>query len=551
MTFPAFYCIIEPSVNGGAPQMGPRRTVRVWRSIRMRQMNGETPGDGRSANLWAFGFCLLAAAAVLMICSTNSFLYPLNPWGDVNCFITVARGWMNGLAPYRDLVEQKGPLLYFIHVIGLLLSPRNYHGFFVLEVVFLACSAWLGWRILRLYAPKACVGWVAPVLALICASRSFEYGDLAEEWCMPLILASVYAALNRWRTGREISLKGYALHGFLAGCVLWIKFNQLGAHFVFMAVLAVEAVAADRSPIRALKMCGAFLLGMLAASLPWLIWFAAAGALRDLIGRYFIGNISGYGIYKDPLILRIAKGVGSNAMTSTPLFALLACGAAAVLAAPRKRMGRMEKLWLVLAAAAMTALVYGGGVHFRYYLQGLAPLAFFGALPAAWAGVWLRKRMGRFGARRIASLVACAVLLAAGTGMAWRGYRHKGSIGRPFDQTDQGQIAAVIRQSEDRTLLNVGDLDRGFYFAADVLPVNRFFCTLNYLKKEAAIDQGAVLSEGRVRFAVTWKGTLENCADKVNRAAGTEIMDIGGYRPVMQQGPYYLYERIDPEVSAE
>ena len=517
----------------------------------MRQTNGEIPGNDRSAKLWAFGFCLLAAAAVLMICSANSFLYPMNPWVDVNCFITVARGWMRGLAPYRDLAEQKGPLLYFIHVIGLLLSPRNYHGFFALEVLFLACGAWLGWRILRLYAPKAGAGWIAPVLALICASRSFEYGDMAEEWCLPLILASVYAALNHWRTGREISLKGFALHGFLAGCVLWIKFNQLGAHFIFMAVLAVEAVAVDRSLVRALKMCGAFLLGMLAASLPWLIWFAAAGALRDLIGRYFIGNISGYGIYKDPLLLRIAKGVGSNAMTSTPLFALLACGAAAVLAAPRRRMGRMEKLWLVLAAAAMTALIYGGGIHFRYYLQGLAPLAFFGALPAAWAAEWLRKRTGRFGARRIASLAACAVLLAAALGLAWTGCRHRGSIGRPYEQTDHAQIAAVIRQSEDRTLLNVGSLDQGFYFAADVLPVNRFFCTLNYLKKEAAIDQGAVLSENRVHFVVTRKTPLEQYADKINRAAGTEIMNVGGYRRVMQQGPYYLYERTDAEVDAE
>lgn len=517
----------------------------------MQNTFGQTPGDGRSQKLWGFGFCLLAAAAVLMICSTNSFLYPMNPWVDVNCFITVARGWMNGMAPYRDLVEQKGPLLYFIHMIGLLLSPRSYHGFFVLEVVFTACSAWLGWRILRLYAPKASVGWVAPVLALICASRSFEYGDLAEEWCMPMILLSVYAALSHWRTGREISLKGYALHGFLAGCVLWIKFNQLGAHFIFMAVLAIEAVVADRSPVRALKMCGAFLLGMLAASLPWLIWFAAAGALGDMIGMYFTGNIFGYGIYKDPLLLRIAKGLASGANSSRLLFALLACGAAAVLAAPRKRMGRMEKIWLILAAAAMTAMVYGGGVHFRYYLQGLAPLAFFGALPAAWAGEWLRKRMGRFGVRRIVGLAACAVLLAAGMGLAWRGFRHRGSIGRAYELTDHGQITAAICQSEDRTLLNAGCLDLGFYFTADVLPVNRFFCRLNYLRKEAAIDQGAVLSENRVHFAVTWKTPLERYADDINRAAGTEIMDIGGYRQMMRQGPYYLYERIDPEVDAE
>ena len=64
--------------------------------------------------LLRMGFALLVSFAVLTVCSKNSFLYPMNDWVDVNCFFTVGRGITHGLVPYRDLYDQKGPLLYFV-----------------------------------------------------------------------------------------------------------------------------------------------------------------------------------------------------------------------------------------------------------------------------------------------------------------------------------------------------------------------------------------------------------------------------------------------------
>lgn len=60
-------------------------------------------------------FCLAAAAALLAFCSRSSPLYPFNYWVDSNCFFTVGKSMMKGLVTYRDIYEQKGPLLYFLH----------------------------------------------------------------------------------------------------------------------------------------------------------------------------------------------------------------------------------------------------------------------------------------------------------------------------------------------------------------------------------------------------------------------------------------------------
>lgn len=62
-----------------------------------------------------FFIFLLASALLLAVLSTSSPLYPTNPWVDANCYMTVARGMRAGLLPYRDLIEQKGPLLYGLH----------------------------------------------------------------------------------------------------------------------------------------------------------------------------------------------------------------------------------------------------------------------------------------------------------------------------------------------------------------------------------------------------------------------------------------------------
>ena len=43
-------------------------------------------------------FACLASYSVLAVCSKSSFLYPMNDWVDVNCFFTVGRGILHGLA---------------------------------------------------------------------------------------------------------------------------------------------------------------------------------------------------------------------------------------------------------------------------------------------------------------------------------------------------------------------------------------------------------------------------------------------------------------------
>ena len=87
--------------------------------------------------------CLLVSFATLAVCTRSSFLYPLNDWVDSNCYFTVGKSMFNGKVVYRDIYEQKGVLLYFIHGIAYLISNTTFFGVFIFEVIFFAAFLYI------------------------------------------------------------------------------------------------------------------------------------------------------------------------------------------------------------------------------------------------------------------------------------------------------------------------------------------------------------------------------------------------------------------------
>ena len=90
---------------------------------------------------------ILSAVIVITLCSKCSPLYPLNDWDDPNCFLTVGRSVCHGKVLYRDIFEQKGPILYFLHSLACLISERSFIGIYFAEliaaVIFLFYSFYL------------------------------------------------------------------------------------------------------------------------------------------------------------------------------------------------------------------------------------------------------------------------------------------------------------------------------------------------------------------------------------------------------------------------
>ena len=82
----------------------------------------------------ALAVCAVLAALILLLTSQSSPLYPINLWGDANCLFTVGRVMKDGGVLYRDIYEQKGPLLYLIHALAACVSDTSFWGVYALEI---------------------------------------------------------------------------------------------------------------------------------------------------------------------------------------------------------------------------------------------------------------------------------------------------------------------------------------------------------------------------------------------------------------------------------
>ncbi len=453
----------------------------------------------KKTDLRAALFCFAASAVLLLICSMNSYLYPLNPWVDVNCFVTVGKGMLEGLVPYRDLIEQKGPLLYALHALTQLVSPGDYHGIYWLEVLLLSGSLMMFWKIARLYVRRISVGWVILPAVVLLTSRAFKMGDSAEELCILPAAFSMYDLLRARGRADGISLPRYVLNGFLAGCILWIKFSLLGFHFVWMAYLAIETLAEERSVLCALKRCGAFLLGMLLSGVPWLIYFGANGTLGELVDIYILNTAVNYGRSGNGIWRNVVRMLMESAEKNPAYAALLACGG--ICAMVSCRLGWREKLFLIASAAGtcLGAFCRGG---FDYYCVILAVFLPFSMLLPGWVCEKLGARKGRCRWLCPAALTCgalCALMLSANAQY----------IGYPYEKTAQGQAAAVAKCSEGDTLLNVGGLDAGFYYAMDMRPADRWFCWLNVSRRKCLEEQAACVERKEPRYVICNVPALE------------------------------------------
>ncbi|MGN0974566.1 MAG: hypothetical protein ACI4OL_01085 [Gemmiger sp.] len=237
---------------------------------------------------------LAIAAALLLVCSKSSPLYPLNDWMDANIFYTMGKSMMNGSVLYRDVFDHKGPLLYLMYGLAWLVDRDGFFGVYLLETVCFAGFLFFSMRSVELFTGRLHPAWAALPGACILASRAMAHGGSAEELCLPLLACSLYAALAfLQRPAAEsgpMPLRTVLLHGILAGCVLFVKFTMMGFYLAWVILLA--AVYLKRRWMRPLvQSCGAFLAGMALAFLPWLVYFGLHHALTDFFTVYFYDNL--------------------------------------------------------------------------------------------------------------------------------------------------------------------------------------------------------------------------------------------------------------------
>ena len=452
-------------------------------------------------------FCFFCAAVYLLFCSKSSPLYPMNDWVDVNCFFTMGRSLLEGLVPYRDLYEQKGPVLYFIYAIIALFSPGSFLGVWVLEVITYGLFLYFSGLIARLYLGDTMLIWLMTAIlgGLVAITYAFAHGASVEEMCLFMSAYGLYVTLRAMKEDRVLSFRECFTCGIWSGFLLWIKYTMLGLYLGVAIFILIWYLGWGWRWRELLKTVGAFFAGIGAVSAAVFLYFLCTGTLGDLFTVYFCNNIFLYAKETETSRLAGILTCLKNTLMLNSAYTILFIPG--ILWALTRAVKDVKPLLLLLLSFSGLALgTYWGGWGISYYGLVFAAFGIFGFIAI---GELLRliptDRVLTIlaGGQKFLAVLCSLALVSLMSIICIKSIPNTYLMAYEKEDLPQYRFAEIINREDDPTLLNLGFLDGGFYFAADVIPSSRFFCILNVNAPDMWQTMYRQINEGLVDFVVT------------------------------------------------
>lgn len=452
-------------------------------------------------NLKNFFISLIISFMFMMAASETSFLFPIHSRVDQNIFFTLGRGILQGKVPYRDLFEHKGPLIYFIHAAGALISKTSFVGVFVMQVLFFAVSILFMYKTAKLFTTEK-RAWIAAMVtaAVSSATYAFKLGDNAEEFCWAFLMVSLYYLVKYFKDCetefRPEKFSILFLNGIMAGCVLWLKFTQLGFWIGYMAVIFFYLIA-NKKYGRAFASCGVYLGGMAVTALPWIVYFGIKGALSDLFTTYFYDNIFLYGSGKSffEKIISIGSSLAYDIIQNPLVMFMIGLGIFAFCVKKQYFTKPFGRACVTTAFLVLYIMLYIGGVRYDYYMLIATPFMLFGTIYVL--DILASMKHPRKYMQTIAFALCFVYVIVGSNALPY--------YGKKKSDFPQFVFADTIKERGGKTLLNYGFIDGGFYLASGIEPINRFFCKVNIPQDafpEMYDEQIEMVRDKKVDFAV-------------------------------------------------
>lgn len=238
-------------------------------------------------------FSLISVVYLLLFSLSTSFIYQ-NSWlgGDSDIFMLMGQLMKNGMIPYKEFFDHKGPVMFFIEYLGQMISDGR-NGIFLIQVVFFTVSLYGTYKILNLfYEKKKSV--ILTIISLLILNMYFGIGNLTEEYCLPFLLWSFYFAIKYLRNEKSENKEHKPIYAFLYGITFMIcALTRVTNAIPLCIVIIVGFVVMIREKQWKLIIKNAiyFIIGALIILLPFIIYFIKVDALYEMIYATFLYNI--------------------------------------------------------------------------------------------------------------------------------------------------------------------------------------------------------------------------------------------------------------------
>jgi hypothetical protein len=480
--------------------------------------------------------CLLAAVVFITICSKSSFFYPLNDWGDVDCYYTIGLGMIKGLVPYRDLYDQKGIVIFSLYAIANLISTTSFVGGYILEIISAFFFLLITMKIAGLFGDvqRYSLPLCFIVAGSVFSSASICHGGSAEELLLPVFTYGIYLCIKQVVNKNIPSGKEMFVFGIFAGLIFFSKFTLCAFYLALIVVMIIDA-AYNNNVALLFKRAGLFICGCILVCIPVIVYFAYNHALGDMFTAYFYNNIFHY-IPSDPdidFLFRTSTFFRKRNILPIILLALsfIYC------IRKRKRMVLFGHIVVFLSIFYMQFFV---GFPQKYYGIPLYSLIAVGLnIVVDLFDRWKTNSKKYINAIILVLMIAIAFIFT----------NNKYMLFQKKEDTRQFILAEKMNSYgyDDYHMLSYNNLDDGYYFATGKFPNFRAFIQDNLDDDILVNEQNAIIDSGSVEFIVTKKilcdtKDYEKAVDKYGEKKVKDITAFDNFKYELVDETNQFYE---------
>ena len=475
---------------------------------------------------------LIIAAVVITLVSTASPLVAINTNCDSNAIFTVGRSMLHGKLVYRDIIERKGVILFLIEAIGALISPYDFHGVWIVEILscYLFLVVTVKTQLLFVEDKKDISTFFTGVFAFVLyGCSSFANGNIGEEYSIPLIACVIYLCIKAVGTNK-VDIRQTFCAGICTAAVFWMKFNLCGAVLgIALFLLVYYSIRKDGRSL-VVSIAG-MLIGFAAVMVPILCYYHVNGALNDLVENYFTANI-----FRDNSGEQIQSSVGYLDTLGRPFFVLInylainyhmlvlfVIGAVYLFSKNRTIL-----IMLIMGFIPSFFFAFMGERSFPYYPFILTAFTVIGILPLNLAFVRFIKQYSN--AKRT---VAFAISLIMAIVISVPYMKSTFFYGIPKEDYPSYVFSKRIEETSDHSLVCYGFLDMGFYTYSHQDPRMTYFSTLYNIDDYILEAQRGYIESGEYQYVVT-----SVCYE----IEGYELIEAT--RDPFYGGLFYLYRKV-------
>lgn len=211
------------------------------------------------------------------------------PGVDSGVFLYCASQIIDGKLMYTEIFDHKGPFLYVIDVIGILISNgKGFWGVWLLELISLFTSSVLMFKTLRLQY-NLLVSALSVISGLLFLVPLLIGGNLTEEWAiLPISLALYLFGRYSFRKTGFTLLELFLLA--LSFTMTFLLKSNMTVIWVVFGIIIFITLLIEKDYKKIVIYFSLILLGILISLVPFILYGYFAGNIEDAIDCYLVYN---------------------------------------------------------------------------------------------------------------------------------------------------------------------------------------------------------------------------------------------------------------------